>query len=330
MDGTPLYRRIGEFLARHGLWPSPDNYALVYQLVSDDKSPAADAVKAATNDGLRLTQREADRIKSEHGLPVAAAAPAGAGIDTELIAAATQRMEEFASIVESSRAEAQSYGRDLAAGADDLERAAGNGSVATLVALTRAMAERTKAVEDQLAATRDEAQSLRVQLAEAGEEARSDPLTNLPNRRAFEEKLADIEARGTDVSLAICDIDHFKRINDTYGHSVGDRVLRLVADLLNASCPGQLVARLGGEEFVILFEDIERDDAVRMLDDARHILSQKNFRVRETDAPIGQITFSAGIACTVCQAETTALQRADALLYEAKNAGRNQIRSEEC
>ena len=52
--------------------------------------------------------------------------------------------------------------------------------------------------------------------------------------------------------------------------------------------------------------------------------------MRETDAPIGQITFSAGIACTACQAETTALQRADALLYEAKNAGRNQIRSEEC
>jgi diguanylate cyclase len=330
MDGTPLYRRIGEFLTRHGLWPSPDNYALVYQLVADDASPAALAVRAATNDGLRLTQREADRIKSAHGMAVAAAQPAPGGVDPEILAAATRRIEEFASIVEASRAEAQSYGRDLAAGAEDLERAAGTGSVATLIALTRAMAERTKTVEDQLSTARDEAQVLRVKLAEAGEEARSDPLTCLPNRRAFEEKFAEVQASGADVSLAICDIDHFKRINDSYGHSVGDRVLRLVADLLNASCPGHMVARLGGEEFVILFEDIEAADAIRMLDDARHILSQKHFRVRETDAPIGQITFSAGIACTACQAETSALQRADALLYEAKNAGRNQIRAEDC
>jgi diguanylate cyclase len=326
MASAPLYRQIGTFLAEHGLWPTPDNYALVYQLVADENSAQAQAVKAATSDGLRLSQREADRIKSEHGMMVA---PRG-GIDPDVLAAANQRMEEFAAIVESSRAQAQSYGRDLAAGAEDLEKAGGEGSVATLVAITRAMAERTKEAEAELTVARDEAETLKVKLAEAGEEARSDPLTRLPNRRAFEEKLAEAGRDGIAASLAICDIDHFKRINDSYGHAVGDRVLRLVADLLDANCPGHFVARLGGEEFVILFEGMDAAESARVLDEARVTLAAKHFRVRETDQPIGQITFSAGIACGDCPGGEPALQRADVLLYEAKNGGRNQIRFEGC
>jgi diguanylate cyclase len=327
MDSKQLYKAIGDFLAAHGLWPTPDNYALVYQLIADENSAQAQAVKAATSDGIRLSQREADRIKSEHGMAVA---PCPGGIDPAILAAANQRMEEFAAIVESSRAQAQSYGRDLAAGAENLEKAGDEGSVATLVAITRAMAERTKEAEAELTAARDEAETLKVKLAEAGEEARSDPLTRLPNRRAFEEKLADVARDGIAASLAICDIDHFKRINDSYGHAVGDRVLRLVADLLDANCPGHFVARLGGEEFVVLFEGMDAAESALVLDEARVTLAAKHFRLRETDAPIGQITFSAGIACGEGPGGEPPLHRADVLLYEAKNGGRNQIRFEGC
>ena len=185
------------------------------------------------------------------------------------------------------------------------------------------MIERTKAAERQLTAARDEAQALRVQLAEAGEEARRDTLTSLPNRRAFEERLADLEREGVPVSIAICDIDHFKRVNDTYGHGVGDRVLRLVADILDQHCGEHMVARLGGEEFVVLFEGLAPPKRARHLDAARAYLATKQFKVRETDEPLGKISFSAGIA-----SGTDALGRADALLYEAKNGGRNQVRCE--
>ena len=212
-------------------------------------SPAAKAVRAATADGIRLSQKEADRIKTEVGLPVAQAAPGG--VDPALFAAATQEVEQFAAIVEAQRAHAQSYGADIAAGADRLE--AGEGGVAALVAMTRAMAERTKAVEQQLTAARDETQQLQEKLAEAGEEARSDPLTGLPNRRAFEERLAELERSNAMLSLAICDIDHFKRVNDNYGHAVGDRVIKAVAQTLRDNCAGNMVARIGGEEFVVLF-----------------------------------------------------------------------------
>jgi diguanylate cyclase len=321
MDGNALFDIIGKFLADHGLWPSPDNYALVHAFLADDSSPAAQAVRAATADGIRLSQKEADRIKTEVGLPAPKAGKSG--VDPALFAAATQEVERFAAIVEAQRAHAQSYGADLAAGADQLE--SGEGGVAALVAITRAMAERTKSVEQQLTAARDETQQLKVKLAEAGEEARSDPLTGLPNRRAFEEKLAELERRNESLSLAICDIDHFKRVNDNYGHAVGDRVIKAVAQTLRDNCGGNMVARIGGEEFVVLFPGLEPDVAGEILDVARDILGARNFKLRETDQPLGSVTFSGGVARGRHPDGSPALQRADALLYAAKNGGRNQV-----
>jgi diguanylate cyclase len=321
MDCNALYDLIGKFLRDHGLWPSPDNYALVHALIADERSPAAQAVRAATADGIRLSQKEADRIKEEVGLSVGKIVQSG--VDPALFAAATQEVERFAAIVEAQRAHAQRYGADLAAGADQLE--AGEGGVPVLVAITRAMAERTKAVEQQLTAARDETQQLREKLAEAGEEARSDPLTGLPNRRAFEEKLAELEKSDTRLSLAICDIDHFKRVNDTYGHAVGDRVIKAVAQTLKDHCAGNMVARIGGEEFVVLFPGLEPEAAGQILDDARDMLGARHFKLRETDQPLGKVTFSGGVARGRHADGTPALQRADALLYAAKNGGRNQV-----
>lgn len=326
MDSILLYKKIGDFLAAHGLWPTPDNYALIHALFVDEASPAAEAVKAATADGLRLSQRDADRIKNEIGIAVSAP-PRPGSVDPSLLAAATQRVEEFVAIVEAQRADAHNYGADLRAGADRLEAGEG-GSIAALVAVTRAMAERTKKAEQQLTAARDETETLREKLAEAGEEARSDPLTRLPNRRAFEEQLKAFEEAGATVSLAICDIDHFKRVNDQYGHPVGDRVIRVVAETLRDNCAGNMVARVGGEEFVVLFEGIAPAEGARILDEAREALGARRFKVRETDAPIGRITFSAGVACTRRKDDRPAIARADALLYEAKNGGRNQVRFE--
>src|SRR3954470_10837217 len=154
MDSAILYKAIGDFLAAHGLWPTPDNYTLIHDLFANEASPAAAAVKAATADGLRLTQRDADRIKQEVGIEVSPP-PRTGGMDTALLAAATQQVEEFFAIVEAQRVDAQSYGADLQEGADRLAAGEG-GSIGALIEVTRAMAERTKAVEKQLTAARDE------------------------------------------------------------------------------------------------------------------------------------------------------------------------------
>lgn len=327
MNKDALYASIGGFLAEHGLWPSPENYALVYQLFEDEDSAAAQAVKAVTSDGVRLSQREANAIMDAHGL---ATPRSGDAESAALLNAARRQLDDFAAIVEASEAQAKSYGRDLAEGAARLEDSGDTGSVATLITITRRMVERTKAAEQQLAAARTETRELRTKLAEVEEEARSDPLTRLPNRRAFEERLAELQEAGGPLSLAICDIDNFKRVNDQYGHGVGDRVLRTVASLLQTSCAGHLVARLGGEEFVVLFEGLEPPEAATILDETREMLAAKQFKLRETDAPIGRISFSAGIACGSRKDVNSPLHRADTLLYEAKKSGRNRVEYESC
>ena len=101
-----------------------------------------------------------------------------------------------------------------------------------------------------------EAQSLRVRLADAVEEALSDCLTGLPNRRAFEQRCQALPGSATELSVALCDVDYFKSINDAHGHAVGDRILVAVAEILADICEGHMVARIGGEEFAVLFEGL--------------------------------------------------------------------------
>lgn len=322
-DFRKIYKAIGDFLDAHRLFPAPGNYALGFIVVTEPDSPAAKAVQQIVGDGLRLSQEDADRIRAQFGIDAGAAS---AGPAPESLARARQQIDDFTAIVESVQEETKAYGADLTRSAGEISRAAvDHPAVAEVVRLTATMVERTRATEAQLQTAREEAESLREKLAQAEEEARIDPLTRLPNRRAFEDKLAEVSAAGGECSLAICDVDRFKLINDGHGHAVGDRVLKMVADVLRNCCSHYMVARIGGEEFVVLFEGLNPVEAGAMLDDARVDLASRNFRIRGTDEPLGQITFSAGVAVCEDRDGLPPLKRADDLLYRAKNGGRNKV-----
>jgi diguanylate cyclase (GGDEF)-like protein len=151
--------------------------------------------------------------------------------------------------------------------------------------------------------------------------AGSDPLTGLPNRRHFEETLQRELARAIrteqPVNLLILDIDHFKRINDTYGHQTGDAVLRAVGRALSETVRvGDVVARYGGEEFAIVMPNAETEDAVAL---AERILRN----VENIDVPV---TASIGIATYIRHASdgSSLVDAADRALYESKRSGRNR------
>lgn len=158
-----------------------------------------------------------------------------------------------------------------------------------------------------------------------------DHLTGLPNRRAFEQRFEieyrEARAQGQTLSVAFCDVDRFKNINDAHGHDAGDRVLRLVAEnLARVSNDRCHVARHGGEEFVLLFRDRPLTDAVECLDRLRYDLASRRLVNRATDEPIGQVTFSCGIADVFGFPDRrTALRAADGALYRAKQEGRNRV-----
>ncbi len=163
------------------------------------------------------------------------------------------------------------------------------------------------------------------QREEITKKANHDALTGLYNRNKFEEvfkyELSQVKRYGYEFSLAIADIDHFKLFNDTYGHLVGDKVLKLVANsLIDCIRSSDTVARWGGEEFVMLFPQTSFEDALLLLEKCRKMIEDLDYK------EYGKITLSFGV--TSYKKDDTLdsmLSRADQALYEAKANGRNQV-----
>jgi diguanylate cyclase len=326
-----LYRSIGAFLDEHRLEPTPANYLLAYRLVTRTNPAAVAAIEQATGDGVRLTQREADQILRETGLGLTDAADPGAAAAAEAAEQAQRQLEQLQAIVGDTQAQAAAYGRDLATSAAQLSAVpADQNPVDELLRITGEMIDRTRDAERQLQRTNEEVASLRRELANASAEARTDVLTGLPNRRALEDTFNHMRESGMTFSIAVCDIDRFKSINDKHGHAVGDRVLKAVARALEASCPGHLVSRYGGEEFVVLLGGVDAQHAAIAMEGARGELASRRFVVRESNHNLGAITMSVGVAESLPgESWMELLMRADALLYRAKQGGRNRVEVEQ-
>lgn len=198
------------------------------------------------------------------------------------------------------------------------------------------MAEHNRVLRERLASTSARVEKLRRMLADEKQAASTDQLTNLPNRRAFDARLKRVLGRlstegGISASLLMLDVDHFKRFNDTYGHSTGDLVLRLVGRLLVESIKGRdLAARYGGEEFAILLIGADLDAGAKVARQICTTLANKRFKLTSsTEQGQGRVTISIGVAqLRTADLPGSALDRADAALYAAKHAGRNWVMTE--
>jgi diguanylate cyclase len=206
--------------------------------------------------------------------------------------------------------------------------------VESLLAATREMENRTQSLEKELQKSSEQVTELRHQLDNVHRESLTDPLTGIANRKAFDNALAAVEeqvATSPDpVSLLLCDIDHFKKFNDSWGHQTGDQVLRLVANCLSENVKGRdTAARYGGEEFGVVLRGTGLKDAMRIAEQIRHSVEGRRLVKKSTGDVLGTITISIGVAQFAPHetAEMT-VRRADACLYGAKQNGRNLVISE--
>ncbi len=199
-----------------------------------------------------------------------------------------------------------------------------------LIAANRQMLRSNEDYESRLRELQAQIQSLRAALAESQALTLRDSLTNAYCRRHFDETLArqvhKASADGQALSLIIADIDHFKDVNDTFGHPVGDDVLRKVSDLLIANTKGSdSVARYGGEEFAIILPETEAAAATQLAEQIRRKLAAKRW-VFKDGASIGAVTASFGVAeLDEGEGADDLVRRADAKLYVSKAAGRNRV-----
>lgn len=157
----------------------------------------------------------------------------------------------------------------------------------------------------------------------------TDPLTGALNRRGLDREFPEVQVAGDDpaaavLSVAMADVDHFKRINDDYGHAVGDEVLKSVGRILGEALrAGDAVVRYGGEEFLLVLPDVDREGAMKVAERARSTMEQA---VLHPAYPDLRVTISIGVAQRRAhEPRADLVQRADAAMYRAKQAGRNRV-----
>ncbi len=200
---------------------------------------------------------------------------------------------------------------------------------------TQTMADQNRQFEKKLLESNQEITELRQTLEASRLEALTDSLTGLYNRKFFDTVFAQAAREavdsGTPLSLLMLDIDHFKKFNDTYGHSLGDVVLKQVAQCLKGCVKGRdVTARFGGEEFVILLPDTCLRDAATVAEQVRKTVAGKKIVMRSTGKSLGKITLSVGVSQYRPPEQTALLlQRADDAMYLAKATGRNRVAKED-
>ncbi|KQY96512.1 diguanylate cyclase [Brevundimonas sp. Root1423] len=325
-----LARRVVDEMEAAGVWPTPLNFELWTHALGQPEGALAGEIQRMTAAGEPFTEAVTDALAAQH-LP--------RGRLTDQIRDAGQVLDRELSSVSSVIAEAHrsqaAYGQTLEQAATSIEAAAGGDGLQTIVSdltsATRQVQHETESLEKKLEVSTQEVVRLREHLELVRRDAMTDALTDLANRKAFDEHLAaacdKAESSAAPLTLAVFDIDHFKRFNDTWGHQTGDQVLRYVASVLGRTAASpRFAARFGGEEFAIVFPYESSAMVETALKGVLAEISSRSLRRRSTNDDLGAVTVSAGFAVRR-RGETPAalLERADAALYASKRGGRNQV-----
>jgi diguanylate cyclase len=325
-----LSRKAIEEMERSKIWPTPLNYELWVHYVGSPDCALAKEISRLLAMGEPITEEVSEELAATF-LPKAR-------LNEQIRDAGDQLNKELASVAEAikqAQKSSEQYGVSLAGAGRDLESytdpVAIRKVVETLTTATKRIQKQNSSLEKRLAESTAEVGRLRDHLEQVRRDATTDALTNLANRKAFDDELdrACHEAResGEPLSLAVLDIDHFKQFNDNWGHQTGDQVIRYVSSVIGRMAPPpRFAARYGGEEFAMIFPREHAADVVQTLEEIREEISSRSLKRRSTNDDLGAITVSAGLA-ELNPGETmeSLIGRADEALYASKRTGRNKV-----
>jgi len=324
--------KVFDLFEKHETPPDPRSYMVLFSYVARCNKRIEEAIDDLISAGQRVDRNDIVRLYDEltdNHLQTNIQKDIGQNLEQNICAAGK--------LVEQSTHQNRKFQNALHQTSMNLGNA---DSTETLESITqRLMSENEEMLQSSLAVgeglqrSREEIVRLNSQLRELEEMALRDPLTGIANRRAFDARLQeeiDAATSSRPLCLALLDIDHFKRINDLFGHPVGDRVLTKIADILREfENDDTFVARFGGEEFAILMANTDVYKAHNRLIRLRWQISDTSFLSEEDHKRLGFITASFGQSCF--RQNRTAQQLveiADRNLYEAKRAGRNTVVTE--
>jgi diguanylate cyclase len=316
-------------MSKHAPAFHPLSYAVWYDYISGGSPGLKSDVDLLTKGDKRLTEEQVQGLYQKY---ISECDEATA----DRVHADLQRL--LIGVTESAthtNEEAAHFGSSLAQCSEHLKSGADAASFQHIVQNVLDDTQRMQGAIDVLAARLDEstkeAEQLRNELHRARAEAITDPLTGLVNRKGFDRALdSAIDAAASmpaGVGLLMIDIDHFKRVNDTYGHVFGDKVIKTVAHFIKESAKGRdTVARYGGEEFALLLPDTPLNGAQVLAEQIRTTIAKNRIRRMDTQDVVDGITISIGVASYGSgESPSQFISRADAALYRSKGRGRNCV-----
>ena len=328
VDKSAEYLRLAlPLMSKQAAGLHPVSYAVWYEYVSGTNPALRAAIDERLKSGVLLDENHTEFLYRRFI----------AEIDEEQATRISNGFKRVLSDIDSSASvageQAGKFGNSLERWSANLTNHAGVAdSLGELLGDTRQMQSNVAQLQAQLLASQQEIEKLKQEVCRAREDALVDGLTGLANRRGFEEALQRcLEDVGRKHAPSPCvlmaDIDHFKNVNDTYGHIFGDKVIRSVASVLHQSIKGKdMAARFGGEEFIILLPDTPLNGACSLAETIRMTIQNGRIRRGDTDKSLAQVTISLGVA-SYKQGESASdfVARADSALYASKGQGRNRV-----
>ncbi|MEZ6001258.1 GGDEF domain-containing protein [Hyphomonas sp.] len=331
--GRSIARDTLEMLAQFDIPTHPENYEIWATFKAEEHPDLCREIKRLMADGHAFTEDVNAGLFEKYFT------------DTRLSMRIVDASEAFAAELSDVSTSIRKTGAETAHYADGLrksiEKVRSTRSVTDFEEMLTEIAAKTNTIAQnnaQLAIalnhSLDQVERLTADLEAARTAALTDGLTGLANRRMLDTKLlgfvADAQGGEAALSLFVCDIDHFKRVNDRWGHDVGDHVIRFVAAKLRSLArPGWLAARFGGEEFVLVMPGMTAWEAEKIATQLLGDVGSRPLRIRNSGDVIGRVTLSIGVA-EYRPGETADywFRRADTCLFNAKAGGRNQVLSE--
>jgi len=313
---------------------TPENYFIWYEYERGNNSDLSKAIDEHLKSGAAFTEALNNELFEQFF----------SERDTETVTGVQEGtaklVENLLSELESMQAGTQNFSNTLEQSQDTLNKNPDINAITQLVANLIEETDQVKRVnssmEQKLNVMKDEVDILKQDMDALNTSAYTDQLTNIPNRRAFDEtinKLLDkYQSVGSIFSLLFIDIDHFKLFNDTHGHAIGDKVLTFIASILKKGIKGSdMVARYGGEEFVVLLPKTDYQGAMIVAKQLCDKIAKKTLIMGgESKTSLGNITISTGVSLISPEDEIASLiERADKALYQAKEQGRNRVVGEQ-
>lgn len=325
---------LGEMRARQ-IPMTPENFNIWYDYCNGDNPVLSKAVERLVKNDSEFTDAENANLYTEHF------GTRKSSRDLHQVGGQIQSItEQVVTQLKSATDITADYNKTLGDFSGELAKAADrssdqlNGVIRNVMVETQKVAQRNKDLEERLNTSAYEIDGLHEDLIKARQEAMTDDLTGLANRKCFDARLTEgmssATESGEELSLMLLDIDYFKKFNDTYGHQIGDQVLKLVAQNLSKTFKGQdTAARYGGEEFAVILPNTALDIAVKLAENIRVNLANQVLKNLRTGDSFGKLTVSVGVAeFHTGETSEDLIRRSDKALYKAKQDGRNRVVSE--